>query len=162
MLTLKEHYQKVLKGKNKKELKAYSLEIKNEINQLKYETEKSNVPVLNSPDRSKLSKINKYRLYLRDTNRAIGKLGGNGERLEEDRVASKFQENIHYIQSIKYSIGGYFGGFENYEVTFEKELVEVSKEVTMNDFETLDRENTKDKMSKREFLKTIKMLHMGE
>lgn len=47
-------------------------------------------------------------------------------------------------------------------MTFEKELVEVSKEVTMNDFETLDRENTKDKMSKREFLKTIKMLHMGE
>ena len=151
-----------MKEKNEKELKTYSLEIKEEINQLKYEIEKSNVPVLNSPDRSKLSKINKYRLYLRDTNRAIGKLGGNGERLEEDRVASKFQENIHYIQSIKYSIGGYFGGFENYEVTFEKELVEVSKEVTMNDFETLDRENTKDKMSKREFLRTIKMLHMGE
>lgn len=41
MLTLKEHYQKILKGK-KKELKAYSLEIKNEINQLKYEIEKSN------------------------------------------------------------------------------------------------------------------------
>lgn len=37
MLTLKEHYQKALKEKNEKELKTYSLEIKEEINQLKYE-----------------------------------------------------------------------------------------------------------------------------
>ena len=147
MFTLKEHYKMVLGGKNEKELKAYSLEIKNEINQLKYEIEKSNVPVLNSPDRSKLSKINKYRLYLRDTYRAIEKLGGNVEHLEE-LVASKFQDNIHYTQSIKYSIGGYFAGFENYEVTFEKELVEVSKELTHNDFQQLDLKNTKEKMDK--------------
>lgn len=106
MLTLKECYKTILEYKNEKELKTYSLEIKEEINQLKYEIEKSNVPVLNNPDRSKLSNIKK-RLYLRDTNSTIGKLGGNGERLEEDRVASKFQENIHYIQSIKYSIGDY-------------------------------------------------------
>ncbi|MGO4939600.1 hypothetical protein ACTQ45_06205 [Fundicoccus sp. Sow4_D5] len=162
MLTLKEHYQKVLEGKNEKELKAYSLKIKEEINQLKYEIEKSNVPVLKSPDRSKLSKINKHRLYLRDTYRAIERLGGNVERLEEDMIASKFQDNIHYIQSIKYSIGGYFGGFENYEVTFEKELVEVSKELTLNDFQQLDLENTKEKMGKREFLNTVKRLNMGE
>ena len=144
MLTLKEHYQKVMKGKNKKELKAYSLEIKNEINQLKYEIEKSNVPVLNSPDRSKLSKINKYRLYLRDTYSAIVKLGGNAERSEEELAASKFQDNIHYIQSIKYSIGGYFGDFENYEVKFENGLVEVSKELIPDDFEQFDIENTKE------------------
>ena len=105
MLTLKEHYKTILEYKNEKELKTYSLEIKEEINQLKYEIEKSNVPVLNNPDRSKLSNIKK-RLYLRDTNSTIGKLGGNAERLE-DRTPFKFQENIHYIQSIKYSIGDY-------------------------------------------------------
>lgn len=70
MLTLKEHYKTILEHKNEKELKTYSLEIKELISQLKYELEKFNVPVLNNPDRSKLSKINKYRLYLRDTNRA--------------------------------------------------------------------------------------------
>ena len=60
MLTLKEHYKTILEYKNEKELKTYSLEIKEEINQLKYEIEKSNVPVLNNPDRSKLSNIKTF------------------------------------------------------------------------------------------------------
>lgn len=87
-------------------------------------------------------------MYLRDTYRAMEKIGGKDKCLE-DIAASKFQENIHYIQSINFSIGGYFGGFENYEVTFEKGLVEVSKKLTLNDFEQLDFENIKEKMSKR-------------
>lgn len=37
MLTLKECYKTILEYKNEKELKTYSLEIKEEINQLKYE-----------------------------------------------------------------------------------------------------------------------------
>lgn len=170
MLTLKEHYKDVLQGKNESELKVYSAEVRLEMNQLKYDIESLNSADFKRLERSKLSKINKYRLYLRETCRAIEKTGCIIKPPEEDIIASIFQENIPYIEKINYSIGGYFGGFDVYEVRFENGQVEVNKEpidyrgvqLNGNSFMEYYEDNEKEKISKKEFLNTVKRLRMGE
>lgn len=170
MLTLREHHKEVLEGKSEKELKIYSIELRLEMNRLKYEIEWHNGGNFRNPERSKLTKINKYRLYLRDTYKVIEKTGGIIKPPKVDIMASEFQQNIPYIKKINYSIGGYFGGFDIYEVTFENEEVQVKKEnpdeilLHVYDYSIIeDYENNKsEKMGKNEFLKTIKRLRMGE
>lgn len=170
MLTIKEHYKECLEGKSVKELKIYSLDLRLEMNQLKYDIERSNNANFRSPKNKKLSRINKNRLYLRETFKAIDKLGGIIKPTEEDIKAFEFQEKIPYIEKIYYSRSGYLGGFDIYETILKNEQVRVSHKETVDDgltlyeiypltYHAVIEENI---MSKQEFLKTIKRLRMGE
>lgn len=177
MLTLKEHYDKVLVGMNEEELKVYSLELRLEMNQMKFDIECRNIAHFIRPERKKLTQINKNRLYLRETYRVLERIDSLAKPPEEDLTASIFRENIPYIKKVVYIYGGYFGGFDIYNITFNNNQVEVNKEVSdfgcaqlyldkIDDVEYFEkpehRENNIERMSKEDFIKTIKRLHMGE
>lgn len=156
MMTLKMFREHVLKGKSVEELYDLIEDFKIEKAFLKVKIEEKNIANFTLPPQGMVAKINKYRLYIRDTYRQIEKIGGTIERADDEAFAIKFQENIPNIYQIDYQIGGYFEGNENYCLTFETDQVIVTKR------HSHEESTVKAIIDKNTFLKKFSTLHIGE
>lgn len=144
MMSLEVFNEHVLKGKSVEELYALIEDFKIEQVFLKVQIEKENIADFTLPPAEMVSKIDSYRLYIRDTYKQIERLDGIIERADEEEFAIQFQENLSKIHRIDYQIGGYFGEDEEYKVLFDDESL------------------TNDVIDKAIFLKAFTDLHVGE
>ena len=157
MMTLEIFNEHVLKGKNVEELYDLIEDFKIEKVFLKLQIEKENIAAFTLPPTEMMSKINSYRLYIRDTYRKIEKIGGTTERADDEEVAIKFQENIPNIYQIDYQIGGYFEGNEKYRLTFEADQVIATKHHSHEKSSPINAV-----IDNNTFLKEFSALHIGE
>ena len=150
----KEH---VLKGKKEEELYELVEGFRIEKVFLKVQRETENIGSYEFPSQEMIEKIAGYRLYIKETYNYIEEMDGEVERAEAKKIALKFQMNLSNIQKIEYSIGGYFGGFDQYVLTFEEEQVYALLKNSQYKFDT---RNTT--VAKEIFLKEFSDLHIGE
>lgn len=144
MMTLEMFREHVLKGKSVEELCDLIEDFKIEQAFLKVKIEEKNIGDFTLPPQDMVAKINKYRLYIRDTYIKIKSIGGEIKRSDEEEFAIQFHENISNIHRIDYQIGGYFEGNEEYYLAFD------------------DSSTTNDGMDRETFLKEFSELHIGE
>lgn len=124
---------------------------------LKVQKEKENIGTFEFPSEEMIEKVDSYREYIKETYSYIEELDGKVKRADAEEVAWKFQVNLSNIQKVEYSIGGYFGGFDEYVLIFEEEQVHV----TLNNSQlAFDRRNAR--VDKESFLKEFSDLHIGE
>src|SRR5690554_1297027 len=93
---------------------------------LKVQKEKENIGTFEFPSEEMIEKVDSYREYIKETYSYIEELDGKVKRADAEEVAWKFQVNLSNIQKVEYSIGGYFGGFDEYVLIFEEEQVHVT------------------------------------
>lgn len=144
MMSLEMFNEHVLKGKSVEELYELIEDFKIEQVFLKLQIEKENIATFKLPPEEMVSKINSYRLYIKNTYAQIEKINGTIERADAEEFAIQFQENISNIHWIDYQIGGYFEGNEEYYLAFD------------------DSSTTNDGMDRETFLKEFSELHIGE
>lgn len=144
MMTLDVFNEHILKGKTVEELYELIEDFKIEKIFLKVQIERDNIGSFTLPPREMVSKMNSYRLYIRDTYKQIEKIGGTIERSVEEEFALKFQENLPNIHKIDYQIIDQFGKKEEYNLVVEES----------------DRMNKA--INKEVFLKKLSKLYMGE
>ena len=156
MMTFEVFNEHVLKGKNKAELYDLIEDFKIEIVFLKLQIEQKNIVIFTLPPAEMFSKINKYRLYIRDTYKQIEKIGGTIERADEEESAIQFQRNIPNIHQIDYQISGYSEVNEEYHLTFEEDQVVVTKS------NSHEESSVEVEIDIEPFLKEFADLHIGE
>lgn len=156
MMTLEVFNEHVLKGKSVDELNNLIEDFKIEIVFLKLQIEQKNIVDFTLPPREVISKISKYRLYIRDTYKQIEKIGGTIERVDEEAFAIQFQGNLSNIHQIDYQISGYSEGNEEYHLTFEDDQVVVTKS------NSHEESSVEVEIDKEPFLKEFADLHIGE
>lgn len=144
MMNLKMFNEHVLKNKTVEELYELIEDFKIEQAFLKVKIEEKNIGDFTLPPQDMVAKINKYRLYIRDTYIKIKSIGGEIKRSDEEEFAIQFHENISNIHRIDYQIGGYFVENEEYYLVFE------------------DSPSTNDAIDRETFLKEFSKLHIGE
>lgn len=162
MLTLKEHWEKYLTNKSQSQITMHILSIKKEMNRLKRKIEQENIANFKTLPQKEGAQIRKLRLYLRDSYAALEDIGGKYQFSASEKFAINFQNNIASIQKIEYSIGGYFSGYESYEVESDGERINILFEPSHgNDSIEMPTEEANSR-DKNEFLKSVESLQMGE
>lgn len=156
MMTLKQFNEHVLKGKSVAELYGLIEDFKIEIVFLKIQIEQKNIATFTLPPAEMTSKINSYRLYIKDTYKQIEKIAGMIERADDEAFAIQFQENLSNIHKVDYQIGGYFKGIEEYHLTFEDDQVVVTNS------NSHEESSVAVNIDKEPFLKEFADLHIGE
>lgn len=122
MMSLEMFNEHVLPGKTVEELYELIENFKIEKIFLKVQIEKENIADFNLPPTEMVSKIESYRLYIRDTYKQIEEIGGTIERAEDEEFAMAFQENVSTITQIHYQVDGE----EEYYVAFETAMIDKS------------------------------------
>ena len=156
MMTLEMFREHVLKGKSVEELYDLIEDFKIEQAFLKVKIEEKNIGDFTLPPQDMVAKINKYRLYIRDTYIKIKSIGGEIKRSDEEEFASKFQKNLFNIKEIKYGIDRFFDGHDEYQFVVEPNQMTVTKTNSQEDsFETTV-------IDKEKFMKELGKLYIGE
>lgn len=156
MMTLEMFREHVLKGKSVEELYDLIEDFKIEQAFLKVKIEEKNIGDFTLPPQDMVAKINKYRLYIRDTYKQIRKISGKIEQSEDEKFAIKFQENISEIKEMIYDIGGIFDGYDVYHFVVE------SNQVTLTKKNSLEESFEKSILDKDDFIKKISAMYIGE
>ncbi len=123
MISPETYYEENLKGKSADEIMVCIEDLKQEIDDLKAtmgDPEYALQPHI-MPDES--TQLSCAREYLDRAKEALEEAGGTYTPTEVESEDAAFQESIPYINSLEFSIGGYFNGFTTRTFTFKDDLV---------------------------------------
>ena len=162
MISPEEYFQKYLKDKNEKEILKQIQKIKRKINKLKRTIEEKNIAEAHSFPKIE-SQISCNRLYLREGIKALENLGEIYTSSRLELKSFKFNENIKNISSLCFSIGGYFDGYNIYNI----DLTRAEAKITVShSFSPLSEDINFDSktfyINKEKFLKKLKSFYIGE
>ncbi len=156
-------YEMRLKGKPPKQIMTVIRGLKREIGRLQNIVEHPNYElrsmVIHPTEKVQISM---NREYLERAKQALVKAGGIYKPSATEQKSINFDNSIQYINKIKFSIGGFFGGYETKTYTIGEDKVHVDVEHSLilkpSDIGGAEIEE----MDKEEFLEAFKELHIGE
>jgi hypothetical protein len=164
MLISPEHYyEENLKEKTVQEIRSRIRVLKTRITRLKRKIE--NVDdiaqiVMNSSQETQMAYT---RLYLERVKQALVEAGETYKPSKAEQKADAFNASLLSIDEIRFSIGGFFGGYEKKTLTFDEKHLYMESSFSTSLYATDNVEKTKDfPFSKDEFLSQLKELHIGE
>lgn len=162
MISSEEYFQKYLKDKNEKEILKQIQKIKRKINKLKRIIEEKNIAEAHSFPNIELQ-ISYNRLYLKEGVKALENLGKIYTPSRFELKSFKFNENIKNISSLCFSIGGYFDGYNIYNI----DITSAEAKITVShSFSPLSEDINFDSktfyINKKNFLKKLKSFYIGE
>lgn len=162
MLGPESYYQENLKDKDSKQIMTVIRSLKNEMGHLKNTMEHPDYGTESVVMPDELTRLWCARMYLDRAKEALVEAGSEYKPSKTELTAIDFEENVFEISTIKFSIGGYFGGYETHTITLtdDKLLRYPEHSIIPKPMDAPAVED--DPVSKEEFLETIRNLHMGE
>ena len=154
------YYEMELKGKSQQEILKEIRSLKREINKLKKLIEEYDP----SPDAfimpDGLTRIKCNRGYLKKAIQAYEDVGGKYILTKQEQRTQSFDLALEDLQRLKFSIGGFFGGYETrtYTVTGEKVMLDVENTI----IEKPSNLSVYYPFTKAEFIEGLRNLHIGE
>lgn len=158
MISPETFYENTLKGKSEKEIYSKIRGLKNKIGYLKNIVEHPEYQCLIHP--SETVRIYCYREYLARAIKALADINVKYTPTKAELRALSFDENISSISEIRFSIGGYFGGYTLYQI-----------DLTQNDIKLLITPPFSDDsesdtlpvcIDKKDFLEQFREIYIGE
>ena len=163
MISPEGFYEMELKGKTPEQIMTVIRGLKREIGRLKN--------IVEHPDYgsrewvihpSEKVQIYMNREYLEYAKQALAEAGGIYTPSATERKVMDFEDNISYISKIEFSIGGYFGGYENRTYIINGDKIHINKNhcFAPHPYDTEPGEN--EETDKEAFLAELGELHIGE
>lgn len=156
MISPEDYYEQFLKGKSAEKILKIIEDLKYELNRLT-NAKKDRYDINQEPS-------NEYSLTREYLDRAINALkeaGGIYTPSDEEQECLSYVENISQINKIKFTSGGYFGGYKTTIFTFANDKVYV-KTMDIYAEEDLMDLGGESSITKQELLEGIKNLHIFE
>lgn len=155
-------YEMKLKGKTPEQIMSVIRGLKQEIGKLKNFMEHPDYKYREwEVHPSEDVQIACNRLYLEKAKQAFTEAGGIYTPSASEQKVIDFNDNIHYIRKVVFSIGGFFGGYKTKTITFDGESVLVANEHLL-DFEPTNNVIKLDLIDKTKFLGELSDLRIGE
>ncbi len=155
-------YEKELKGKTAEEIAKKIRGLKRKIGHLKKVIEKADFFTRpTSADPAESVQLYYARLYLDRAIAAYEEAGGVYQRNRTEQRVAAFDASIPMITKIVFSIGGFFEGYETYTCIFIEDCVKLRIVHSLIP-EELNGTESDYSLTKEEFLKTLRGIHMGE
>ncbi len=164
MLISPEHYyEENLKGKTVQEIRSRIRVLKARITRLKRKIENADniTQIVMNPSQD--TQIAYIRLYLERAKQAFVEAGETYKPSKAEQKADAFNASLLFIDEIRFSIGGYFGGYEKKTVTFDEKHLYMESSFSTHPYAMDNVEKTIDlPFNKDEFLSQLKALYIGE
>lgn len=162
MISPEAYYEEFLNGKTIDQIQTVIRRLKREIGHLKNTMENPEYPfeLHICPDES--TQLWSTRLYLERAKQALADFGGEYRPSKAELIAAEFDENIPSIHTFKFSIGGFFGGYETHTITVDGEALHRDSEHSLIPKPSNFCIPPDDPMTKDEFLSAVREMHMGE
>ena len=154
MISPESYYEECLKGKTKEQIMTAIRGHKQEIGRLKNSMENPHGGIKTVMHPSEDTRLHWNREYLERAKQAYAEAGGE--------KAADFVANIDAISKITFSIGGYFGGHQNYIVELTGELKAYTKLWEDEEPLSLWDDDNQEPCTKDTFIAALKDLHIGE
>lgn len=162
MISPEEYFQKYLKDKNEKEILKQIQKIRRKINKLKKIIEEKNIAEAHSFLNIE-SQISYNRLYLKEGIKALESLGEIYTPSILELKNFKFNENIKNISSLCFSIGGYFGGYDIYNIDITNTEAKLTASHSfLPQHEEVNFNSETFYTNKEKFLKKLESFYIGE
>ena len=163
MISPETFYEEKLKGKTADEMMTVIRGLKREIGRLKNIMEHPDyqdreVAICPSED----VQISCARDYLERAKQALAEAGGEYAPSVAEQKAMEFDANIPYISKVKFTIGGYFGGYETRTYTIKDDQVHLYDEYSLHLAPSNLADSEIEPWDKEAFLEQLQNLHIGE
>ncbi|RVU55861.1 hypothetical protein EF514_01220 [Anaerosphaera multitolerans] len=161
MISPETYYDHNLKGKSASEILSKIRGLKNEIGRLKNLMESPGYNQIIHYYPSYETQLWCNRLYLEKAKQALADMGEKYKPSKQEQKVEAFDASVRFIEKIVFSIGGYFGGYEERTLAFQGDNVSMTVRPSLyaleDHFEVVNVPH-----SKNEFLDTLTSLHIGE
>lgn len=163
MISPETFYEEKLKGKTAAEMMTVVRGLKREIGRLKN--------IMEHPDYQDREmvihpgedvQISCNRDYLERAKQALAEVGGEYVPSAAEQKVMEFDANIPYISKVKFTIGGYFGGYETRTYTIKDDKVHLYIEHSLFLTPSNLADSEIEPRDKEAFLEQLKTLHIGE
>ena len=163
MISPETFYEEKLKGKTAAEMMTVIRGLKREIGRLKNIMEHPDyqdreVAICPSED----VQISCNRDYLERAKQALAEAGGEYTPSATEQKTMDFDANIPYISKVKFTIGGYFGGYETRTYTIKGDKVHLYVEHSLFLTPSNLADSEIEPRDKEAFLEQLQNLHIGE
>lgn len=162
MISPESYYEEFLKGKTKEQIMTAIRGHKQEIGRLKNSMENPHGGIKTVMHPSEDTRLHWNREYLERAKEAYAEAGGTYTLSKSEEKAADFVANIDAISKITFSIGGYFGGHQNYIVELTGELKAYTKLWEDEEPLSLWDDDNQEPCTKDTFIAALKDLHIGE
>ena len=162
MISPESYYEECLKGKTKEQIMTAIRGLKQEIGRLKNSMENPHAGIKTVMHPSEDTRLHWSREYLENAKQAYAEAGGTYTLSNSEKKAADFDANMDAICKITFSIGGYFGGHQNYIVKLTGELKAYTKLWEDEEPLSLWDDDNLEPYTKDTFIAALKDLHIGE
>ena len=160
MISPEAFYEEYLKGKTAAQIMTTIRSLKREINRLKNIVEHPDYECIICP--SERVQISCNYIYLERAKQALVEAGEEYIPSAAEQKAMEFDANIPLISKVKFTIGGYFGGYETRTYTIDGAKVHMYIEHSLNLTPSNIGDAEIEPWDKEEFLEQLSDLHIGE
>jgi hypothetical protein len=162
MISPESYYEENLKGKTKEQIMTAIRGLKQEIGHLKNIMEGPEYSIKEIIYPSEETRLHWTREYLERAKQAYAEAGGTYILSKSEQKAADFDANIEAICKIKFSIGGFFGGYRSYVVELTDELKVYTKLWEDEEPLSLWDDDNEEPFTKETFMDALRVLHIGE
>jgi hypothetical protein len=162
MISPESYYEDNLKGKTKEQIMTAIRGLKQEIGHLKNIMEGPEYSIKEIIYPSEETRLQWTREYLERAKQAYAEAGGTYILSKSEQKAADFDANIEAICKIKFSIGGFFGGYRSYVVELTNELKVYTKLWEDEEPLSLRDDDNEEPFTKETFMDALRDLHIGE
>lgn len=156
MISPQTFYERELRGKNAEQINKVIVRLKREMNRLKKTMEHPDYAITMYPTED--TRIWCTREYLQEAMRALEEINAPYIPNSRERRIIEFNENLNHIESIKFTIGGFFGGFTIINVSFAYTEVHY----VVNESNERVQLATEEDCNRDAFIEDLRDLHIGE
>ena len=162
MISPEGYYEEYLKGKTKEQILTVIRGLKQEIGRLKITMESPDYGIKAIMHPSEDTRLHWSREYLERAKQAYAEASGTYTLSKSEEKVADFDANMDAICKITFSIGGYFGGHQNYIVKLTGELKAYTKLWEDEEPLSLWDDDNLEPYTKDTFIAALKDLHIGE
>lgn len=163
MINPEQYYEDNLKGKTAQEIRARIRALKARITRIKRKIENADditQIIMNSNQETQMAYT---RSYLERAKQALVEAGETYKPSKTEQKADAFNASLRFIDEIRFSIGGYFGGYEKKSVTFDEKHMYMESSFSTHPYAMDNVQKTIDfPFSKEEYISQFKALYIGE
>lgn len=162
MISPESYYEENLKGKTKEQIMTAIRGLKQEIGHLKNIMEGPEYSIKEIIHPSEETRLHWTREYLERARQAYAEAGGTYILSKSEQKAADFDANIEAICKIRFSIGGFFGGYRSYVVELTEGLKAYTKLWEDEEPLSLWDDDNEEPFTKETFMEALKGLYIGE
>lgn len=162
MISPESYYEENLKGKTKEQIMTAIRGLKQEIGHLKNIKEGPEYSIKEIIHPSEETRLHWTREYLERARQAYAEAGGTYILSKSEQKAADFDANIEAICKIRFSIGGFFGGYQSYVVELTEGLKAYTKLWEDEEPLSLWDDDNEEPFTKETFMEALKGLYIGE